>query len=121
MRFFLFFFFSSRRRHTRSDRDWSSDVCSSDLNWLVAHLFEFDGKPLQSIARGEIDLSKLEDAQEKEEHEKAAGEYREVDEQRFADWTQILFDQAVLSNGGQLDDPASFVSRLNELLVDLSA
>src|SRR5699024_11320192 len=29
--FFIFFFFSSRRRHTRSKRDWSSDVCSSDL------------------------------------------------------------------------------------------
>src|SRR5699024_11293467 len=29
--FILFFFFSSRRRHTRSKRDWSSDVCSSDL------------------------------------------------------------------------------------------
>src|SRR3989440_8078632 len=29
-----FFFFSSRRRHTRSDRDWSSDVCSSDLSYL---------------------------------------------------------------------------------------
>src|SRR5438105_11807973 len=28
---FFFFFFSSRRRHTRSTRDWSSDVCSSDL------------------------------------------------------------------------------------------
>ena len=28
----MFFFFSSRRRHTRSKRDWSSDVCSSDLN-----------------------------------------------------------------------------------------
>src|SRR5206468_9303237 len=28
---FFLFFFSSRRRHTRSDRDWSSDVCSSDL------------------------------------------------------------------------------------------
>src|SRR5206468_5142123 len=27
----IYFFFSSRRRHTRSDRDWSSDVCSSDL------------------------------------------------------------------------------------------
>src|SRR5699024_12238610 len=27
------FFFSSRRRHTRSKRDWSSDVCSSDLRW----------------------------------------------------------------------------------------
>src|SRR5699024_12535774 len=35
----LFFFFSSRRRHTRSKRDWSSDVCSSDLesggNWHI--------------------------------------------------------------------------------------
>src|SRR5699024_11785054 len=30
--FIAFFFFSSRRRHTRSKRDWSSDVCSSDLN-----------------------------------------------------------------------------------------
>src|SRR5438067_10217056 len=29
--YFFFFFFSSRRRHTRSKRDWSSDVCSSDL------------------------------------------------------------------------------------------
>src|SRR5207249_8802895 len=31
LNYFLFFFFSSRRRHTRSKRDWSSDVCSSDL------------------------------------------------------------------------------------------
>src|SRR2546422_8350222 len=30
--FVFFFFFSSRRRHTRCSRDWSSDVCSSDLN-----------------------------------------------------------------------------------------
>src|SRR3989442_9476760 len=29
----MFFFFSSRRRHTRCGRDWSSDVCSSDLSW----------------------------------------------------------------------------------------
>src|SRR5207247_3371933 len=34
--FFFFFFFSSRRRHTRSTRDWSSDVCSSDLLRLRA-------------------------------------------------------------------------------------
>src|SRR5204863_788149 len=34
--FFFFFFFSSRRRHTRSLRDWSSDVCSSDLTWLAS-------------------------------------------------------------------------------------
>src|SRR3989440_2099899 len=36
--FSVFFFFSSRRRHTRSDRDWSSDVCSSDLiKEMAAH------------------------------------------------------------------------------------
>src|SRR5690606_39304623 len=33
--FFVFFFFSSRRRHTRFSRDWSSDVCSSDLLFVV--------------------------------------------------------------------------------------
>src|SRR5699024_11658004 len=32
---FIVFFFSSRRRHTRSKRDWSSDVCSSDLTLVV--------------------------------------------------------------------------------------
>src|SRR2546429_1193617 len=35
MRCCFFFFFSSRRRHTRCSRDWSSDVCSSDLSSLV--------------------------------------------------------------------------------------
>src|SRR5207245_6116786 len=35
--FFIFFFFSSRRRHTRCYRDWSSDVCSSDLVPRDAH------------------------------------------------------------------------------------
>src|SRR3989454_2809563 len=33
---FLFFFFSSRRRHTRLQGDWSSDVCSSDLEGVIA-------------------------------------------------------------------------------------
>src|SRR6185312_16732767 len=37
--FVFFFFFSSRRRHTRSDRDWSSDVCSSDLEGRVVVMF----------------------------------------------------------------------------------
>src|SRR5699024_11945767 len=35
-----FFFFSSRRRHTRSKRDWSSDVCSSDLDRRNIKYFE---------------------------------------------------------------------------------
>src|SRR5438067_3877962 len=37
--YFFFFFFSSRRRHTRSKRDWSSDVCSSDLP-VLRELFQ---------------------------------------------------------------------------------
>src|SRR2546430_12416070 len=39
MLFFFFFFFSSRRRHTRFDCDWSSDVCSSDLNSIIQVFF----------------------------------------------------------------------------------
>src|SRR5699024_6462717 len=51
----FFFFFSSRRRHTRSKRDWSSDVCSSDLvtESFVAVANHFKSKG--SIARGDAD------------------------------------------------------------------
>lgn len=45
----------------------------------------------------------------------------EADEERFADWSHVLFDQAMLSEGGQLDDPAGFVGRLNGLLMKLTA
>ena len=45
----------------------------------------------------------------------------EKDDQRFADWSNILFDQALLSEGGQLDDPASFVRNLNKLLLELTS
>ena len=44
----------------------------------------------------------------------------ENDNDRFSDWTNIMFDQALLSEGGQLDDPASFVQKLNKLLLELS-
>src|SRR2546421_3640371 len=37
----IFFFFSSRRRHTRSDRDWSSDVCSSDLDLIIQSVKQY--------------------------------------------------------------------------------
>jgi molecular chaperone HtpG len=39
---------------------------------------------------------------------------------RFTDWSQILFDQATLAEGGQIADPAAFVKRLNELLLTLA-
>jgi molecular chaperone HtpG len=45
----------------------------------------------------------------------------EPDEDRFADLSQILFDQALLAEGGQLDDPASFVGRLNQLMLNMMA
>src|SRR5699024_11473687 len=40
-----YFFFSSRRRHTRSNRDWSSDVCSSDLDYVeeLVDIADLDG------------------------------------------------------------------------------
>ena len=45
---------------------------------------------------------------------------QETDEALFADWSHILFDQATLAEGGQLDDPASFVKRLNALTLSLA-
>ena len=158
--------------------------------WLLGSLTEFDGKKLQSIAKGDLDLGKLEDEAEKEaqkkveedskdlierikttlgdkvkevrvthrltdspaclvagEHDlsgnmarilKAAGQNApeskptlelnpahklvnrlstEKDDAKFADYAHVLFDQALLAEGGQLDDPASFVRRMNSLIM----
>jgi molecular chaperone HtpG len=162
--------------------------------WLVSHLNEFKGKPLQSVAKGDLDLGKLggEEVKAKqeeatrthgdllarmkavlgeaakdvrvserltespaclvvEEHEMSQNLARvlkqlgqdaplptpilevnvehpllarleaEQDQDRFADLTRILFDQAVLAEGGQLDDPATFVQRLNRLVMSLAS
>ena len=158
--------------------------------WLVNSLTDFDGKHLQSVAKGDLDLGELEDEEEKKAHEeveknfedlvervkktldekvkdvrithrltdspaclvadhydmsgnlermlKAAGQQvsgskpilelnpehpmvaklkDEQNDEQFADWTSILFDQALLAEGGQLDDPASFVKKLNAMLL----
>jgi molecular chaperone HtpG len=42
------------------------------------------------------------------------------EEKRFGDWAHVLFDQALLAEGGQLDDPAGFVRRSNELMLELA-
>jgi molecular chaperone HtpG len=160
--------------------------------WVVTHLTEFEGKSLQSVAKGQLDLGKFDVDNEKNETSaegmedliervkavlgakvkdvrvsqrlttspsclvadtqdiganlermlKAAGQHvadtqpvleinpdhplvtqikAETDADAFADWAHILFDQAVLSEGGQLDDSASFVQRLNNMLLKLSA
>jgi molecular chaperone HtpG len=46
--------------------------------WVTGHLTEFEGKPLQSVAKGGLDLGKLEDEAEKKEAEQAADEYKEL-------------------------------------------
>ena len=46
---------------------------------------------------------------------------KEADEDRFTDLAWVLFDQAGLAAGAQLDDPATYVARLNKLLLELSA
>lgn len=46
---------------------------------------------------------------------------REQDEERFADWSRLLLDQALLADGGQLDDGAGFVKRMNELFLAMNA
>ncbi len=44
----------------------------------------------------------------------------EVDAKRFSDWSHLLFEQAFLTEGGQLEDPSAFVRRLNDLLLTTS-
>src|SRR3712207_9064306 len=54
---FFFFFFSSRRRHTRYWRDWSSDVCSSDL--LLGLIREGEGVAAQVLVKLGADLNRV--------------------------------------------------------------
>ena len=46
---------------------------------------------------------------------------RSLDDPRLADWAHVLYNQAILTLGARIDDPAAFVSRLNDLLVSLAA
>jgi molecular chaperone HtpG len=43
-----------------------------------------------------------------------------TEEKRFDDWEAVLFDQALLAEGGELDDPATFVKRMNQLMLEMS-
>src|SRR5216683_4649393 len=97
----LFFFFSSRRRHTRSDRDWSSDVCSSDLG---AELEEmpgdgFDVEPIWRAINHTVWRTRF---------EKLAAEHRDELSETFlkqlalaqrtsgTDYQQAMFDRTIL-------------------------
>ena len=154
--------------------------------WMLSHLYEFEGKNLQSVAKGAVDLGALQDEAEKQQAEEAASAFKpmldklkealksrakdvrittrlvdspaclvveegdmsghlarllkqagqsapvvlptlEVNAEHalvkrlessahFDDLANILFDQAVLAEGGHLEDPAAYVRRVNALL-----
>ena len=157
--------------------------------WMLSFLRDFGGKPLQSVAKGGLDLGKLEDEAEKKQHEETESGYKDVvakmqaaladkakdvrvtfrltdspaclvadehdisgnlqrmlkaagqktpdskpileinpdhpliqrlkyEEAKFDDWSHLLFDQALLAEGGGLAEPAAFVKRLNQMLLD---
>ncbi|MDH4275463.1 MAG: molecular chaperone HtpG [Gammaproteobacteria bacterium] len=158
--------------------------------WWVSHITDYEGKTLQSVAKGALDLGDLADAEEKQKQDAAAEEAKDLperfkkvlgdkvkevrfshrltrspsclvvedqdmavnlqrmlkaaghavptsnpilelnpthplvvklkgvdDDARFSDWANLLFEQASLAEGGQLDDPAAFVGRMNDLLM----
>lgn len=160
--------------------------------WVTTHLNEFDGKQLQSVTKGELDLGELEGDDSGKDIEKIDEDYgslvkqvkeilgdkvkdvrvthrltsspaclvadeqgmgrhleqilkasgqnftdskpimeinpehpiivrlkQETDDERVNTWSHILFDQALLSEGGQLSDPAGFVRKLNEMFIEL--
>src|SRR5689334_23403161 len=61
---FFFFFFSSRRRHTRWNCDWSSDVCSSDLDQEVLALRLLRRDDVRAELRGQLDLVLVDEFQD---------------------------------------------------------
>jgi molecular chaperone HtpG len=159
--------------------------------WMLSFLSEFEGKQLVSVAKGDLDLGKLEDESEKKQKEETQAEYKELlekmkqsldakaadvrvtfrltdspaclvsgehelsgnllrmlkaagqkapdskpileinpnhplvqrlkyEDAKFDDWSSILFDQAMLAEGGQLADPAGFVKKLNDMLLGMA-
>ena len=159
--------------------------------WMLSFLHEVEGKELASVAKGGLDLGKLEDEAEKKQHEETETQFKDLvekmktaladkvkdvrvtfrltdspaclvadehelsgnlvrmlkaagqnapeskpileinpdhplvqrlkyEEAKFDDWSHILFDQATLAEGGNLADPASFVKRLNEMLLGMA-
>ncbi|MES2831071.1 MAG: molecular chaperone HtpG [Pseudomonadota bacterium] len=160
--------------------------------WMLSFIQDFEGKELASVAKGGLDLGKLEDEAEKKQHEETEVQYQELVEKmkaalsdkakdvritfrltdspaclvadenelsgnlmrmlkaagqnapeskpileinpdhplvqrlkyedgKFADWSHILFDQALLAEGGALTDPSGFVRRLNEMLLGMAS
>src|SRR5207249_5619266 len=74
--YFFFFFFSSRRRHTRSKRDWSSDVCSSDLGHPTSREHEGAGRAAMAVAIAAVLLGGCQERSARSEERRVGKECR---------------------------------------------
>src|SRR5699024_8639001 len=86
------FYFSSRRRHTRSKRDWSSDVCSSDLD---------ESKQGEEGSTEETELNGEED--EKEEAQETKGEYDQEENEEATNDGEISVENNVEEEEGRVE------------------
>src|SRR2546422_634939 len=89
-----FFFFSSRRRHTRCSRDWSSDVCSSDLERIVrpdntdaAIEEEHEEPPVRCEDPSPVQFTSSQDPESCENEEKVRSEERRVGKECRSRWS----------------------------------
>lgn len=101
---------------TTTDRLTNSPAClvvgEHDIDLQMRRLLEQAGQELPD-SKPSLEINP--------EHPIVQQMDKESDDDRFADLSRLLFEQATLAEGGQLDDPAQFVTRLNKLIVDLTA
>src|SRR5438270_7651449 len=88
---FVFFFFSSRRRHTRFDCDWSSDVCSSDLFCRSVHEIHLRPKNVELADYGAVEKGaplqgKIDERRGEERHRHKRSEERRVGKECRTRW-----------------------------------
>src|SRR5690554_6780164 len=107
MMIFVFFFFSSRRRHTRCGRDWSSDVCSSDLLESILSILDTTSETLEVNRRLEQKSEEL--ARASEELRAANERLRELDR---------LKDEFVAMVSHELRTPLTSIRAFAEILRD---
>src|SRR5438477_5786296 len=91
--FFFFFFFSSRRRHTRLTCDWSSDVCSSDLDFATAN--EWKSQVVHQMTQGVASLFKANGV----EWVKGTGRFRDAHTISLEGGEDVTFKSAIIATG----------------------
>src|SRR6266496_3156218 len=120
----FFFFFSSRRRHTRSLRDWSSDVCSSDLRHVGEHVLAAGmlatAKPVHTARDEPMEFATFDDGDGLIETVLFPQEYRERGHVLF-DQGPFIFRGKVEEEFGAVTLTVTHLDRLDRMLAKLAA